>query len=363
MNCTNVILIIYVILFLSSTTAYSQQTDSLPKLSVLPVPTIGRSIETNWYFGAVTLFKLKHYFKSSLYSTAKLEFNYTLNKQVILNSAWYVYMNKNKQIMIGENAYLFFPEYYYGIGNQSSDKDGVFYSAHRVELNNALLWNTTRKFYLGGMIRVQGINNIQIKTGKLEVANELVNNNAEWSYGVGPKLLVDKRSNLLNPEPGDFYIDVEEITYYKQTPTQQSSFFANIRADVRYYHKLFKKINLAWQYVGLYGLGNQPYRLMGLLGSDSHMRGYYLGRYRDRNYTAIQTEARIQLIPWLGFTIFGGVGDVWRNYSDLQFEHIKYSTGLGLRLRVDKTDRINLRLDYAIGKETTGFYVAFGEAF
>jgi hypothetical protein len=341
----------------------AQVNDTSSKVLVLPVPTIGRSIETNWYFGGVALFTFKNVFKTNLYSTAKLEFNYTINKQSILNTNWYLYLNQNKHILIGENAWMYFPEYYFGQGNKTKESDKVFYTAQRLELNNAFLWKYTQKWYIGMATRVQGVNELSVLNNTSKYVHELTQNNAKWTFGIGPRLLLDQRTNLLNPMANDKLIDIESVQYLRTNAGLATSYFNNIKVDVRYYHKLNKFTLLAWQLFGVYGIGDAPFRLMGLLGSDSHMRGYYLGRYRDKNYTAIQSEARIKILPWLGCTIFGGVGEVWRNTNDLSLANLKHTLGLGLRFRVDKKENINLRLDYAIGKQTSGFYVAFGEAF
>ncbi len=64
-----------------------------------------------------------------------------------------------------------------------------------------------------------------------------------------------------------------------------------------------------------------------------------------------------------GTTVFLGAGDVFHYVSDLSVSNIKPSYGFGLRIRVDKENNVNLRFDYALGKNSSGFYVAFGEAF
>ncbi len=343
----------------------AQESDSstTKKVLLLPVPAIGKSLETGWYFGAVCLFKFKNYFRTPQYSTAKAEVNYTLNKQIILNASWFVYTHENKNIIIGDNSFLYFPENFYGIGNNTTASGEIYYTAKRTELYNAVLWKIKPPIYAGVSTRIQGITSVNITGTKTEINRELETNNAGWVYGIGPHLLIDKRDRILNPSAGSYLIDAENINFLKEKNTQGTSAFSNIKTDIRLYHKLFSNTILAWQYYGLYTFGNPPYRLTGLMGSDSHMRGYYQGRYRDNNYATVQAEARVSIKPWIGFTIFSGVGEVWRKAADVSIDTIKYTTGIGFRLRVDKSDQINLRLDYAIGKETSGFYVAFGEAF
>ena len=41
----------------------------------------------------------------------------------------------------------------------------------------------------------------------------------------------------------------------------------------------------------------------------------------------------------------------------------KYAYGAGLRFRLTKRDRLNLRADYGVAAESSGFYLTLGEAF
>ena len=67
------------------------------KIKVLPVPAFGYSPETRAYVGAVALFTLDLY-KDSLTRTsnAKVEFNYTWNKQSILEAQWSYFFKEEK---------------------------------------------------------------------------------------------------------------------------------------------------------------------------------------------------------------------------------------------------------------------------
>jgi hypothetical protein len=63
-------------------------------------------------------------------------------------------------------------------------------------------------------------------------------------------------------------------------------------------------------------------------------------------------------------TAFGGLSNIYHNAQDFNIDHTKYNYGFGFRFLVDKKERTNLRMDYAIGKDgNNGFYVSFGESF
>jgi outer membrane translocation and assembly module TamA len=106
---------------------------------------------------------------------------------------------------------------------------------------------------------------------------------------------------------------------------------------------------------------------MPALGSDEMMRGYYNGRYRDRNLIAGQTELRYRLSDRIGVAGFAGTGTVF-NHS-FSFNDLKPNYGGGLRYFFDVEKGLSVRMDYGFGekrpgeKRQSGLYLALGESF
>ncbi len=107
--------------------------------------------------------------------------------------------------------------------------------------------------------------------------------------------------------------------------------------------------------------------LMPEMGSDEMMRGYYQGRYRDRNLIAGQTELRYRLSPRFGLAAFVGTGEVF--HTDFSFPQLKPNYGGGVRYFFDIQKGLSFRLDYGVGEKPagepreTGFYIALGQSF
>ena len=94
------------------------------------------------------------------------------------------------------------------------------------------------------------------------------------------------------------------------------------------------------------------------------MRGYYLGRYRDKNMITFQTEYRFPVGWRFGGVCFLGFGDVANKIADFSPAEFKYSFGLGLRFMFDKQEKINARLDFGYTKDgDLGVYAMVVEAF
>jgi len=78
----------------------------------------------------------------------------------------------------------------------------------------------------------------------------------------------------------------------------------------------------------------------------------------------IQSEYRFPLFWRLGAVVFGDCGNVGSSLSDLGFDYLKYSFGGGLRVALNKAEKLNLRLDYGVShRSSNGFYLQLGEAF
>lgn len=345
-------------LFLLSALVGNAAKDSTKKkVRVFPVPTIGFTPETRWYFGGVSLFTLNLFDDSTTrMSTADVEINYSLNKQLIVEGNWFFNTKDNKHIVFGENSYLRFPELFWGFGNESSNDDETLYEANRLELYNGFLWSLGHSWFLGPVSRQQYLFGLEH-----DVEVEFGQKPEGWSSGLGVALLHDSRTQVLNPAPGSRYFLLENITSVGIFGS--NSTFHTLKIDYRGYWSLFKKHTLAAQVFGLSNFGTPPFRMQALLGSSSHMRGYYTGRYRDLHYLTAQAEGRFKIYRGIGAAVFVGMGDVAGPNSSLTISNLKPSLGGGLRFRVDKEQGTNLRIDYAIGRENSGFYFSFGESF
>lgn len=102
---------------------------------------------------------------------------------------------------------------------------------------------------------------------------------------------------------------------------------------------------------------------MSTAGNDDILRGYPRNRFRDLNFAGVQLEYRFPLFWRFGMVSFGGAGDVFRKVDDVNINTLKYSIGTGLRFLVNPAERLNIRFDYARGREGGYFYFSVAEAF
>lgn len=118
-------------------------------------------------------------------------------------------------------------------------------------------------------------------------------------------------------------------------------------------------------------MGVPSWHMYSSLGGMERMRGYYEGRYRDRNCVMTQVELRQRVYRRHGVAAWIGAGNVW-GVDSFAWNHTLCSFGVGYRFEFKK--RMNIRLDYGWGahgnpnfhwdkKRCTAFLFTASEAF
>jgi hypothetical protein len=98
-------------------------------------------------------------------------------------------------------------------------------------------------------------------------------------------------------------------------------------------------------------------------GSQSDLRGYVQGRYRDHSMFAVQAEYRRKFSGRFGFVLFAGMGAVAPGFGEMDSENLLPAAGIGLRYEASRRYRVNIGVDYAVGVDSSAFYFRAGEAF
>lgn len=324
------------------------------KVGILPVPAFGHSPETNTYVGAVTLFTFDIYNDSlTRISNVDFEFNYTWNKQIILESTWNYYFREESWYTQGKIHYSKYPDVYYGIGANTLKSQEVLFDSRRTIVDVNLFKHLDKKIFVGLGLTYQNYRDVENSDSAIHYP-ELTNQSV---LGPGFLLLKDTRNNILNSTSGTYFLI--DLGYYFSENRYSKLIF-----DLRNYHTIHQKYILAWRFYNSFIPGSPAFFDYSLIGGDNAIRGFRTGRYRDKNMSFVQVETRLPLFWRFGIAVFGGVTGIYSSFNTLDQNTIKSNLGLGLRFLIDKKENINLRFDYAIGsKGHDGFYVAFGESF
>ena len=83
----------------------------------------------------------------------------------------------------------------------------------------------------------------------------------------------------------------------------------------------------------------------------------------DRQLAAAQLEYRFPIYKRFAGVAFAAMGSVTHRWSNWQSDYLRYTLGGGLRFVLLPEDKIRLRFDIGVGKNTSAFYLTVGEAF
>jgi hypothetical protein len=109
--------------------------------------------------------------------------------------------------------------------------------------------------------------------------------------------------------------------------------------------------------------GAPPFYGNCIYGLNNELRGYTAGRYLDRYMLATQLEYRL-ILPWrFGVVGFGGIGGVAPGAIKWRLNQRLPGGGTGIRYMLSKKYHVNLRTDFAWGKDNFTWAMGVGEAF
>jgi len=330
-------------------------------------PTLAYAPETSWEIGFSSLyvFYAKKDTANRLSEINGFSF-FTLEGQYGLWFDHAIYSDKEDWFFLGKLRYQRFPMYFYGIGPETGQNYLATVDSRQLLVKERVLRKLRRDFYLGVELDFNHFGSVDFEPKESGHHIELpIGGEGSTNIGLGMGLVYDNRHNVLNVRKGLF----SELAFLKYAPFWKSKYeFTSIISDNRFFRPMGNHNVIAAQLYGQFNSGNVPFNMMSALGGESIMRGYYLGRYRDKNYLASQLEYRFLPLP-LGFTnrigaaIFGGAGTVFPNFENLSLDKVVWSAGAGLRFLLFPKKDIYTRFDAAFTKEGSGFYIYIGEAF
>lgn len=354
-------LLLYCLLFVNSLAAKSDTTAREKKTSIFPFPVVYYAPETRFVFGAagtMTFRFKKDKGKEVRPSNILLGGAYTQNKQILFYLPYKIYYNDDKYYFFGEVGYYKYSFYFFGIGTNEVAEELYNIDLPRVRLNAT--YEALPHLYAGIKYEFDNYDITERKSGGKLADGTVPGWDGSIVSGIGPQFIYDTREHVLYPEQGMF----GQVSYVNYGNTWGGNFNYNrLIIDWVTYHSLTDWSVLALNSYNSFVMGNAPFQQQSLIGGNKKMRGYYEGRYIDKNQVALQAEYRMTIYKRIGAAAFANAA-VLGNQSDfLRLNTIYYTTGAGLRFNINKKDKLNLRLDYAVGPGTSGIYFTVGEAF
>lgn len=263
----------------------------------------------------------------------------------------------DRQRLSYELSFENFPKKFWGIGFHNGKQNTLWskYDEVSLRLHSTLGCRLGGNFFLGPSLDIAWINAIKVEKTVLWDGEKL----RMAVLGLGAVMSYDTRDNITAPRHGN-YMSAEARLY--------PSFLGNgdrhcmvVDMALNHYMRLWKSGIMAFRLHGALSWGETPWCLLPTFGGSRDMRGYYEGRYRDKNQVSATIELRQKIWHRCGAVVWAGAGTVFKNARDLSWHHILPNFGIGYRWEFKRNS--NVRIDFGIGRSETGFIFNINEAF
>ncbi|HEX4931915.1 MAG TPA: BamA/TamA family outer membrane protein [Gemmatimonadaceae bacterium] len=331
-----------------------------PRLSLLPV--VGSAPETGFQYGVTALRTYRLGSEATTRTSQQQVYAiYTTKSQA---RGW-VQLDRwsagNRWRVRARAEYQRFPLPYYGIGGDTPDEREEWYTSTGPTAQLLVQRRLGGDLFAGASARYTSV-----KVRDVETGGALVTGAVHGSAGGAVAQLQgfvshDSRDHVLAPRAGHLL----QLTVTGAGGAIGSRYdFTRYAVDARRYWAFGARQHVvAAQLLAEATTGRAPFDQLVQVGSDTAMRGYTRGRYRERDGINGQVEYRSPYWRRLGFTAFGGGGVVMRRLGDTSDATLLPTVGVGLRALLVPAQRATIRVDFGMGKGSTGLYVALNEAF
>ena len=342
-------------------------------MQYIVLPGVFRAPETG--FGAgLGLFILSPPAKGSRGSQGdafKIGAIYTEKRQFVMRTLMEQFVNDHRDhLAFSANAQKY-PDSFFGIGGNTEVNDEEKYTSYAWDAQVRYLHEITSTFYLGGQgvvynERIADLKPTGFLANKTDQNGRTIDGTEPMRHaGLGILSRIDTRDDLQDPDRGHF-IEMGAIARNKNLGSDYD--FNTAQIDARGFVPITgsnRPFRLAWQAVMISHDGKPPFQALASLGGRDLLRGYFLGRYRDRKLLASQVELRIPHGDKWGSVLYAGGGNVAHDWDMMTLKSFKPAWGAGARYRISSTQKVNIRLDLAWGRRTPNpsAYLSLAEAF
>ena len=329
--------------------------DTSRKGSLVLIPALSSSPETGLAVGGAALYS---FYSDTLARETRVSdiFGYatlTTKGQTKLSLNASYWQPHNKFHYTATLSFDNYPYDFYGVGNNTRLADVEHVTEKRYRAITAGEKQLGEYFYLG---YVGGLVKYFYQYNENQTFIQTPDPNVQDRHGgpnlyIGPNVTYDSRNNNTYTTKG-----IIVNAYYNayrgifSNKSYEGGFF-NIEYSQFFLLAKPLVLGLDVQEQSLTG-SRSPFYLLPELGSDEMMRGYYEGRYRDRNFIAGQTELRYRISGRFGIAGFVGTGEVF--HTDFSFPGLKPDYGGGIRYFFDIQKGLAIRLDYGVGEKPAG---------
>lgn len=252
-----------------------------------------------------------------------------------------------------------FSNEYRGIGyvNADNDDNKTDYRRNRINAMARFMIKLAPKTFIGPFVnyRVVQARNIKDEYAYLWQGQS----KTARAYTAGVSFTYDSRDFMLNASRGVF-LQIDQ-TFTPRCFGNGDYNFSSTEATFATYGKLWKGAILAGELHGLFNYGHTPWAFMAEVGTNDRMRGYYAGRYNDKNLIEGQIELRQHIKGRSGVVAWVALANAFADFDHIAWRRTLPNAGVGYRWEFKK--RINIRIDYGFTRNGGGLIFNINEAF
>ena len=283
----------------------------------------------------------------------------SINGTIVVAGAGTFFFNENRFRIYMNYGYRNEPSHYYGKGFEKAenlergDSTTRFHRSY-FQLYPRFVWEVRPHFYLGGLFdlnytKVSDVNPVMEEDPYFQQFKRKY-----FNVGIGGLIQYDTRDDVATPTRG-MLLGANFKLFGKYWGGAYN--YEIIELEYRQFKNVFRpRSTLAWIAKSQIGLGDIPFTELPTFGSPFDLRGYYMGKYRDKSMAYGIVEYRHMFGSpakyksgnfWAkcGFVAWVGTGTI----GETPFDWNKWKLNFGAGLRFQMQPGKNFRLD--VGKE------------
>lgn len=301
-------------------------------------------------------------------SSTPVMFGVSSTKAVFANTKITSFWLHDKLRIYADLIFKKMPDNYWGVGYEKAfytlkSDSTTKYDRLWWQLNPKFLWQFKPHHFIGLNLDLNYTHGSNPSEGVSTDEYYIKFNDRPFNSGLGLVYQYDSRDIPVNAWKG-LFAEINFTMYSKYLGGNND--YQMLSLDLRKYFNIMRKGNtLAFQLKGRFTTGEVPYGEMSMIGTPFDLRGYTWGRYRDESivflipeyrYTFLKKNGELSkhgAVAWVGA---GSLGDAITHFD-------KWLPNAGIGYRFEAQPRMSVRFDIGFGKETSGFYFNFCEAF
>ena len=287
---------------------------------------------------------------------------FTSNKQFIFDILPQIYFGKGNYYLDINFKYKIFPNSFWGIGGDTPESNKEPYDMTSQILNVSFLKRLPPNLNFGIEFIYENYDVTEVEEEGLLAEGNILGSERAVVNGMGFIFNLDTRDNIGSPISGALLKINAKFSSELFGATQG---YNKLIADLRTYQKLTEQSIIALQLYYEGDFGDPPFQGLAAFGGGNRARGYFQGRFIDKQMYVAQAEYRYRFHSrWAlaGFGLFGEVVDDPQYF--FSFSNMKPSFGGGVRYKILKDQNTWVRIDIGKGIDgSSGFYFGINEAF